>query len=69
MALRKWNPKESPWEEHAKWRPDCAFLQLVKGQEFVDQIQYRWSKKGRNMRGETPPEDPVTVLLVLPRSS
>ena len=76
VALRKWNPEERPWEEHAKWRPDCAFLQLMKGQEFVDQVEHRrWlssiareSRRHRNLRRETTPED-VTVFLVLPGSS
>ena len=71
--MKKWNPKERPWEEHAKWRPDCAFLQLMKGEEFVDKVHQRGSKKGRNMTVDITLEEPikekVNVFLVTPDSS
>ena len=65
VALRMWNPEERPWEEHAKWRPDCAFLQLVKGKKFVDQIQQRWGKRKRKMMEESKPEELNTENVTL----
>ena len=45
ISLKSWNPEERPWEEHAKWNPDCAFLQLMKGKKFVEEIQQKWKRR------------------------
>ncbi|KAJ8971114.1 hypothetical protein NQ317_018672 [Molorchus minor] len=34
-GLRHWDPHDDPWTEHARWFPNCSFVKLVKGQEFV----------------------------------
>lgn len=34
-GLRHWDPEDDPWTEHARWFSTCAFVKLVKGQEFV----------------------------------
>lgn len=34
-GLRHWDPEDDPWVEHARWFPSCAFVRLVKGQEFI----------------------------------
>ncbi|XP_057671931.1 death-associated inhibitor of apoptosis 2 [Diorhabda carinulata] len=34
-GLRTWDPHDDPWTEHARWFPNCAFVKLVKGQDFV----------------------------------
>ncbi|GLV43984.1 Death-associated inhibitor of apoptosis 2 [Carabus blaptoides fortunei] len=34
-GLRHWDPEDDPWVEHARWFPGCAFVRLVKGQEFI----------------------------------
>ena len=47
ISLRDWNPEERPWEEHAKWSPDCAYLLLKKGGNFVEEVQKKW--RNRNM--------------------
>lgn len=42
-GLRNWDPEDEPWYEHAKWFPTCPYLLLVKGQEFVDEVQRMYS--------------------------
>ena len=32
-----------PWSEHARWFPNCPFLLLVKGQDFVNEVQRLYS--------------------------
>lgn len=34
-GLRHWDPHDDPWTEHAKYFPNCSFIKLIKGQEFV----------------------------------
>ncbi|XP_050515625.1 death-associated inhibitor of apoptosis 2 [Diabrotica virgifera virgifera] len=34
-GLRTWDPHDDPWTEHARWFPNCSFVKLVKGQDFV----------------------------------
>lgn len=38
-GLRSWQHEDDPWEEHAKWFPKCPFLELVKGELYVQQVQ------------------------------
>src|SRR5262249_32629917 len=34
-GVRRWEPYDDPWVEHAKFSPDCSFLRLVKGEIFI----------------------------------
>lgn len=34
-GLRHWDPQDDPWTEHARWFPKCAYVQLVKGRDFI----------------------------------
>ncbi|KAL1131911.1 hypothetical protein AAG570_011522 [Ranatra chinensis] len=36
-GLKRWEKSDIPWQEHARWFPNCGFLLLVKGQQFVDE--------------------------------
>ena len=38
-GLRLWERGDDPWLEHARWFPTCGFVLLIKGQEFVDEVQ------------------------------
>lgn len=38
-GLKDWEPQDDPWEAHAKWYPNCYYLLLVKGQEYVNAIR------------------------------
>nr|XP_045624378.1 baculoviral IAP repeat-containing protein 3-like [Procambarus clarkii] len=38
-GLRNWETDDIPWDEHARWYPECTFLFLTKGKEFIDQVQ------------------------------
>jgi len=35
IGLKNWDPTDTPWVEHARWSPRCAFVQLVKGKNFI----------------------------------
>lgn len=38
-GLRDWDEMDVPWEQHAQWFGHCEYLQLIKGQEYIDQVK------------------------------
>ncbi|XP_023937799.2 baculoviral IAP repeat-containing protein 2 isoform X2 [Bicyclus anynana] len=37
-GLKDWENDDVPWEQHARWFDRCAFVQLVKGKEYVQKV-------------------------------
>ncbi|VDI33746.1 baculoviral IAP repeat-containing protein 7/8, partial [Mytilus galloprovincialis] len=37
-GLRNWEAGDDPWVEHARWFPQCGFLQLNKGENFIQAV-------------------------------
>uniref|UniRef100_A0A8D9ECF1 Death-associated inhibitor of apoptosis 2 n=1 Tax=Cacopsylla melanoneura TaxID=428564 RepID=A0A8D9ECF1_9HEMI len=35
-GLLKWTAGDEPWSEHARWFPECHFVMLVKGEQFIE---------------------------------
>lgn len=35
-GLGAWEVGDIPWNEHARWFPDCGYVTLIKGREFVE---------------------------------
>lgn len=42
IGIRAWEDQDEPWEEHAKYSPLCKYLLIVKGKEFVGEVQQRF---------------------------
>lgn len=38
-GLRSWQNEDDAWFEHARWFPKCEFVQLVKGHQYIAQVQ------------------------------
>ncbi|XP_031630939.1 death-associated inhibitor of apoptosis 2-like isoform X2 [Contarinia nasturtii] len=38
-GLRSWQREDDAWFEHARWFPKCEFVQLVKGPQYIAQVQ------------------------------
>ncbi|XP_069937983.1 death-associated inhibitor of apoptosis 1-like [Cherax quadricarinatus] len=38
-GIRNWKSNGLPWIEHARWYPECNFLLLTKGQDFIDKVE------------------------------
>ena len=36
-GLREWQEEDDPWVEHAGWFQECAYVRLVRGDEFVNE--------------------------------
>ncbi|VDI28245.1 baculoviral IAP repeat-containing protein 7/8 [Mytilus galloprovincialis] len=47
-GLRNWEPKDIPWEEHARWFPFCKFVIKMKGREYIDEIRIKHESTERN---------------------
>ncbi|XP_074600664.1 baculoviral IAP repeat-containing protein 7-B-like [Brevipalpus obovatus] len=41
LGLQQWSPKDDAWVEHAKHQPECFFINLVKGEDFVQECTSR----------------------------
>lgn len=37
-GLKDWEEDDVPWEQHACWFDRCAYVQLVKGREYVQEV-------------------------------
>lgn len=38
QGLMDWEYHDDPWVEHARWSPNCSFVLLSKGKDFVEQV-------------------------------
>lgn len=38
IGLKSWEADDSPADVHARWRPTCDYLRLVRGDDFVDRV-------------------------------
>ncbi|XP_076445090.1 uncharacterized protein LOC143282997 isoform X2 [Babylonia areolata] len=47
IGLKSWESDDIPAEVHARWRPTCEYLRLVKGDVFVDTV----ANGGRTLAG------------------
>ncbi|XP_045769791.1 death-associated inhibitor of apoptosis 1-like isoform X1 [Maniola jurtina] len=37
-GLKDWENDDVPWEQHARWFHRCAYVQLVKGKEYIQKV-------------------------------
>lgn len=37
-GLKDWDENDDPWEQHAQWLSKCRYLNLMKGQAFIDAV-------------------------------
>ncbi|XP_067929674.1 baculoviral IAP repeat-containing protein 7-like [Watersipora subatra] len=40
-GIKGWTTHDKPWEEHARWFPDCSYMLNKKGTAYVDLIHQR----------------------------
>ena len=38
-GLKNWESGDEPWEQHARWYPECYYVILMKGQNFIEEIR------------------------------
>lgn len=55
-GLKDWETDDVPWEQHARWFDRCAYVQLVKGREYVQKVI---SEASAIQKPPTPPAGPT----------
>lgn len=60
-GLRSWQREDDAWFEHARWFPKCEFVQLVKGPQYIAQVQ----QQARQGLDEAMNGEPVQKALQL----
>lgn len=41
-GLKDWDDDDEPWEQHALWFPKCRYLNLLKGQSYIDSVATKY---------------------------
>lgn len=72
-GLKHWDPHDDPWTEHARWFPQCSYVLLVKGAEFVVAAASRHGaggeQNGENRQSTTTSSTTPSTIPALPCSS
>ncbi|XP_051516453.1 baculoviral IAP repeat-containing protein 7-like [Myxocyprinus asiaticus] len=50
-GLRNWEPGDEPWQEHAKWFPQCEYLLQSRGREYVSNVQQSYFNMSERVGG------------------
>lgn len=58
-GLRSWQREDDAWFEHGRWFPKCEFVQLVKGKQYIAQVQ----QQSRPTLDEALASEPVQKAL------
>ncbi|CAG9562710.1 unnamed protein product [Danaus chrysippus] len=62
-GLKDWENDDVPWEQHARWFSRCAYVQLVKGREYIQKVISQaeavsnTNKEDTEQKFETKPKD------------
>lgn len=43
LGLRQWEENDIPWEQHALHGPDCEYLHLLKGPEYIASVKEKFA--------------------------
>ncbi|KAJ2951083.1 hypothetical protein O0L34_g5463 [Tuta absoluta] len=60
-GLRDWEPEDVPWEQHARWFDRCAYVQLVKGREYVQKVISEATSPAEKSETVPPPAETAPV--------
>ena len=53
IGLRNWEDPDDPWVQHARWSPECDYLKMCKGEDYISAIREEYM-----MDGSPPPPPP-----------
>nr|XP_021195650.2 baculoviral IAP repeat-containing protein 3 isoform X2 [Helicoverpa armigera]XP_021195651.2 baculoviral IAP repeat-containing protein 3 isoform X2 [Helicoverpa armigera] len=64
-GLKDWENDDVPWEQHARWFDRCAYVQLVKGREYVQKVMSEAcvvtaAEAEKDVAPARPPSQPTT---------
>lgn len=58
-GLKDWETDDVPWEQHARWFDRCAYVQLVKGRDYVQKVMTEACAVSAEAEKEVEPEKPA----------
>ncbi|XP_017474492.1 PREDICTED: death-associated inhibitor of apoptosis 1 [Rhagoletis zephyria] len=56
-GLKDWDDDDEPWEQHALWLPKCRYLNLLKGQSFIDSVAAKFKMNNGKTADAAPESD------------
>ncbi|XP_039956744.1 death-associated inhibitor of apoptosis 2 [Bactrocera tryoni] len=65
IGLRSWQREDDPWFEHAKWFPQCQFVRLVKGANYIQHVQDLTRQSGHQPHNEISIDEAMMTAPVL----
>ncbi|CAK1555295.1 unnamed protein product [Leptosia nina] len=65
-GLGKWEAGDVPWREHARWFPQCGYVLLLKGQQFVDSARADTNNRTSSADPAALPTRPRNPPLIFP---
>uniref|UniRef100_A0A1B0DCW6 Uncharacterized protein n=1 Tax=Phlebotomus papatasi TaxID=29031 RepID=A0A1B0DCW6_PHLPP len=68
-GLKCWLADDDPWCEHARWFPKCQFVQLMKGQAYIESVQRKIEEKPALASDVGDTKDTGHLLKLLRRTS
>ena len=60
-GLRNWEPQDDPWLEHARWFPQCRFVGLMKGEQFIKEAAQTSAVNTAPRSRSNPPPVPLNA--------
>lgn len=48
-GLKDWEPDDKPWEQHAFWFYNCAYVQLMKGRQYIQNLRVKLSLNSKGL--------------------
>ncbi|XP_022160560.1 E3 ubiquitin-protein ligase XIAP-like [Myzus persicae] len=49
LILHNWEKLDNPWIEHCRYNPNCIYVLLMRGNQFVQKILAKYCKTEHNM--------------------
>ncbi|PVD27954.1 hypothetical protein C0Q70_10530 [Pomacea canaliculata] len=46
VGLKSWEPTDNVWSEHIRWRPNCRYLQAIKGEDYIRRVVTQLNREG-----------------------
>ncbi|XP_039967145.1 death-associated inhibitor of apoptosis 1 [Bactrocera tryoni] len=55
-GLKDWDDDDEPWEQHALWLPKCRYLNLLKGQSYIESVAAKYKTNNSKCPDAVPAE-------------
>lgn len=60
--MKDWGPNDLPWEEHARWFGQCPYVLVMKGEDYVENVQNGGYEEFEEECSQIEPEIKVNII-------